>query len=107
MYVVAALLEIAGVGIVAWRWLEGRRRDYPGNQPYRGAVFSGSPGIERLMPNRLRDQARRQEKRRDHELAEMQEEITGLLRGALIELLGAVLLVGGIIVGTIANFAAS
>jgi len=106
LYVIAAFLEIGGVVLVIIEVELGRRRAkrYLKGRPYFGPTFGGTT-VEKLIPNRMRQQRERQAKGVAHEQGRLAEIVLGILTGRLFwRLLGPVLLVFGIVVGTVANY---
>jgi hypothetical protein len=105
LYVVAALLEVAGVGCVIWGLGTGRRRAraFKREKPRHKPVFRFPSGTR--SPAREAAEVKGRQRSLENEQKHQEEEILGLLAGRRSEWVGAVLLIGGLIAGTIANIA--
>jgi hypothetical protein len=105
VYVAGALLEVAGVGCVIWGLSTGRRRAraFKRERPHFGRDFRFSRGLR--APALETAQVTRQQRKLENEQEHQKEEILGLLAGRRSEWIGAILLILGIVAGTVANIA--
>ena len=105
LYVIAALLEVSGVGGVIWGLDAGRRRahEFKSEKSHLGARLGFPRG--RRAPVSEATQIKQQQAKLEQEQSHQEEEIVGLLSGRRSEWVGTLLLVAGIIVATIANLA--
>ena len=106
LYVGATLLEIAGVVCVIIGLTAGRRRArrFQSSRAYFGPVLRFPRGMQ--APVREAQQAERQKARVEYEQKRQETEVLALLTGTWWEWLGALSLVAGIVVGTVANVCA-
>jgi hypothetical protein len=105
IYVAAALLEVSGVGCVIWGLSTGRRRarafkreKHSFRRDFRFPRGSRAPTLEAAHVEQ-QQQTLAQEQRHQ------EQEILGLLAGRRSEWMGAMLLIVGIVAGTVANIA--
>jgi hypothetical protein len=105
LYVLAALLEVAGVGGVIWGLDAGRRRahEFKAEKSHLRASRGFRKGTNARASEAV--QIKEQQVTLEQEQTHQEQEIVGLLSGQRSEWIGALLLVAGIVVATIANIA--
>lgn len=105
VYVAGSLLEVAGVGCVIWGLSTGRRRAraFKRERLHFGREFRFPRGFR--PPAQEAAQVTRHQRKLENEQEHQKEEILGLLAGRRSEWIGAILLILGIVAGTVANIA--